>query len=111
MIYINLLIIAFLCVFIVDYSGFIQEMEGIFTRVLKSPIPLHIPKPFSCSLCLTWWSSIIYLIIVHQFNFINILVVGGICCLTPEILSIIYFIKDIINKFFDVVERFLHITE
>lgn len=111
MTYLNLLIIAFIAVFVIDYSGFIGEADRILTKALKSRVPLHIPKPFSCSLCSSWWGGIIYLLIAHQFNFINLLVLVGVCCLTPEILSIIYFIKDCINKLFDSIERLLHITE
>lgn len=106
----KLLFIAFICVFIIDYSGLIDELDKILTKVFKSRVPLHVPKPFSCSLCSTWWTGLIYLLIAGQFNLLNIFILGLICCLTPEILSIIYFIKDLINKIFTVIEEFLNIT-
>lgn len=106
----NLFLIGFISVFIIDYSGFIEEADKILTKVLKSKYPLHIPKPFSCSLCSTWWTGLIYLLIAGQFNLLNIFILGLVCCLTPEILSIIYFIKDLINKIFTVIEEFLDIT-
>lgn len=111
MIYLNLLIIGFLCVFVIDYSGFIGEVEALINRWLKSPINYHIPKPFSCSLCATWWVGLIYLIVAGGFNFLGLLALGAVCTVTPEILSIIYFVKDLINKVFDALERLLGITE
>lgn len=109
MILLNLFIIAFLCVFIIDYSGVIDSLDRGLTRALRSRIPLHIPKPFSCSLCSSWWASIIYLIIIGKFNFYYLLAASVFCALTPEILSAIYFLKDIVNKVFDVLERWLRI--
>lgn len=109
MILLNLFLIAFIAVFIIDYSGFIEEADKILTKVLHSKVQLHIPKPFSCSLCSTFWAGIIYLLCTHNFGFVSLALLGIVCFLTPEILSIIYFIKDLINKVFDVLERLLNI--
>ena len=106
----NLFLIGFLCVFIIDYSGFIDEMDRILTKVFRSKIPLHIPKPFSCSLCSSWWIGFIYLLVIGQLNFLNLFILGIVCILTPEILSIIYFVKDAINKIFETVEELFHIN-
>lgn len=106
----NILIIAFLCVFVIDYSGFIEEADKLITKALRSRVPLHIPKPFSCSLCSTWWIGLLYLVIVGNLNLPYIAALAGASFLTPEILSIIYFIKDLINKVFDTIERILRIN-
>lgn len=110
MVAVNLFIIAFIAVFIIDYSGIIDEADRIITKLLKSRVPLHIPKPFSCSLCTTWWTGLIYLLIIGQFNFITLLILGLACALTPEILSIIYFLKDLVNKVFITLENILRIN-
>lgn len=105
----NLIIIAFICVFIIDYSGFIDQADRALTKLLKSKVQLHIPKPFSCSLCSTWWACLIYLICTSNFTLPNIALTALVCILTPEILSIIYFLKDCINKVFDFLEKYLNI--
>lgn len=105
----NLFLIAFIAVFIIDYSGFIQEMDSLLTKALKSKIPLHIPKPFSCSLCTTFWAGVIYLLCTGSLSLINLSYLGIVCFLTPEILVIIYFVKDLVNKLFDWIERILGI--
>ena len=104
----KLFLIGFIAVFIIDYSGFIEEMDRILTKALKSKIPLHIPKPFSCSLCTTFWAGVIYLLCTGSLNIFSLSYLGIVCFLTPEILSIIYFIKDLINKVFDWIENTLN---
>ena len=89
----NLFLIGFIVVFIIDYSGFIEEADKILTKALKSKYPLHIP--------------LIYLLCVGQFNLLNIAGVIVVSAFTPEILSIIYFAKDFINMVFDEIEKFL----
>lgn len=103
----NLFIIAFIAVFIIDYSGFIEEADKILTKVLKSKFPLHIPKPFSCSLCTTFWVGLFYLLVAGKLSLVSVALLGMVCILTPEILSIIYFAKDFINMVFDEIEKFL----
>ena len=67
-IFVNLLILTCLCVFVIDYSGFIGEMETLLTKWFKSPLPLRIPKPFSCPLCSSFWTGLIYLAITGNFT-------------------------------------------
>jgi len=64
----NILCITFLNVFIIDKSGFIDNIENILTKLCHSKFQLHIPKPFSCSLCMTFWCGLIYLLIEHSFT-------------------------------------------
>lgn len=104
----NLILIGFISVFVVDYSGFIDEAGKILTKVLKSKIPLHIPKPFSCSLCTSFWLGLIYLLCVHQFTLLNIAGVIVVSAFTPEILAFIYFMKDLYNYIMDGISKFLN---
>lgn len=104
----NLILIGFIVVFIIDYSGFIEEADKILTKLLKSKIPLHIPKPFSCSLCSTFWLGLIYLLCVGKFNLLNIAGVIVVSAFTPEILAFIYFMKDLYNYIMDGISKFLN---
>ena len=67
-IFVDLLILTCLCVFVIDYSGFIGEIETRLSNWLRSPLPLRIPKPFSCSLCSSFWTGLIYLAITGNFT-------------------------------------------
>lgn len=109
MVFSNLLLIAFIAVFIIDYSGFIDEADKILTKVFKSKVPLHIPKPLSCSLCSSFWLGLIYLICVNQFTLLNIAGVIVVSAFTPEILAFIYLMKDLFNNIIDAICNFLNL--
>lgn len=96
MIYTDILLIAFICVFIIDFSGVIESLEAALKKWVGNPF-VHIPKPFSCSLCSTWWAGLIYLLIVGSFTIPNIAYVGLVAAFTPVFLRTLYFIRD----FFD----------
>lgn len=96
MIIINLLIITTIICFIVDLSGFIQEMEGILSKWLRFKV--HIPKPFDCSLCQVWWINLIYLIIIHQFTLPYILIVSLLSFFSKNISGLLLFIRELLVK-------------
>jgi hypothetical protein len=62
---INPALLTFICVYVVDYSGIIVDLSK-FIWGLRFPNKLYaywiIPKPFSCSVCMTFWSVGIYLL-------------------------------------------------
>lgn len=99
MIYYNLILIAIVCVLIIDISGFIEELEHILSKWLK--IQAHIPKPFSCSLCSTHWLGLIYLILTNNLNLLNYAILLLIAVNTDMIQSIFYFVKNIILYIID----------
>lgn len=96
MIIINLLIITIIICFIVDLSGFIQEMEGILSKWLKFKV--HIPKPFSCSLCLSFWCNLIYLLISHHFTLPYIVFVALASFLSKNISGFLLWIRELLVK-------------
>lgn len=70
-IYIKLLLLAAIVVYIVDLSGFkdtILAVASAFTRKFGYP-PVKSLRPFTCSLCATWWATIIYAWVAGQFTF------------------------------------------
>lgn len=68
---IDLLIIACLWVFVLDLSGFIDHLEAGLSRWLG--VRCRIPRPFSCSLCMTWWTGLAYLLIVNKLMLLPVL--------------------------------------
>ena len=95
---IEIIYIAIICVCIIDLSGFIQESEQILKKWLKiQKGEVRIPKPFSCSLCMCFWTGLIYLLCTGQFTFFMIAYVLLISILTPQIKDLIYLFKDTID--------------
>lgn len=95
----KLLILTCIIVFIIDLSGIITEMENILSKWLKAKI--LIPKPFSCSLCLTWWIGLLYLLVYGKFTIIWIGYVALLSLLTTTIYNGLLMIRDLLNKIID----------
>lgn len=63
---INILLIQIILCFIIDLSGFIPSIESSLSKKLK--YKCHIPKPFSCSLCMGFWINNIILLCTNEFT-------------------------------------------
>ena len=95
MLVIELLIITLLIVFIIDLSGFIDEVERVLSKWLKGKV--RIPKPISCSLCSSWWVNLIYLLCVGQFTLPYIAIVALFAFLTPVFGTLMMLIRETLN--------------
>lgn len=96
---INILLIACVMVFALDISGFYQEItsniSGWLTNgKIKKPIMI---KPFCCSLCMTFWCSIIYIIYSGCFTIPMI----AYCCLMAYMTTVI---SDLLRLFTDILK-------
>lgn len=94
----NLIIIGIFWVFCIDYAGFVEEFGRYLSVFSRSKAPKKIPKPFSCSLCMTWWTGLIYLLIISQLSFVNLLFLILTCSFTKIYLHIIYTMRDFIDR-------------
>lgn len=94
---IDLILISIIVVFVIDLSGIIDHLKKLLWKLLKSePYQPYIFKPFDCSLCMTWWISLIWLLITNQLSLITITVVCITSFLTPVIENLLILIKDIL---------------
>ena len=69
-IYINLLLLAFVITWVVDCSGFSDTILGWaskFTARYGLP-PVRSLRPFTCSLCATWWGRLIFSLLVAEIS-------------------------------------------
>lgn len=101
MIYLNLFLITLIVVLVIDISGFYEEMylmikrwltKGRFTEEVK-----YI-KPFSCSLCSSWWINLIYIIITGNFSLLLVAYILGLAVFTPIMKELILFIRTFMLK-------------
>lgn len=92
---VNLLLIAVIVVLIVDVSGFADEVKKELKRWLG--IKNIREKPLFCSLCLTHWIGLVYLLFAGwSLKYYALLLV--ISCMTTTISSAFYLIKDLIDR-------------
>lgn len=111
MILLKLLCIQLICVLIIDISGFIDSVKwGVSKWLTKGKIPTtdYRIKPFDCSLCMTWWSCLIYMICMGQFSIFLLAYILFLAIMTPVAKEIIVLIRDIcikvINKIYDMIQ-------
>jgi hypothetical protein len=90
---IKLFYLTLITVFIVDISGIIESIENFLSKILKGKV--RIKKPFSCSLCMTWWLGLAYIIYLNQFSLINICAVALFAYLTIVISSVLVFFREL----------------
>lgn len=95
MILIDLLLITTILVFIIDLSGFTQSVQHGLKRFLKTNKDIVI-KPFMCSLCMTFWTGIIYAIIMHSLTIPILAFISLLSFMTPVIRDILKLIQDFI---------------
>jgi hypothetical protein len=91
---IDLFLITLITVFIVDISGIIDSVEASLSKWLKGKV--RIPKPFSCSLCMTWWVGLIYILCLGEFNLINISLVALFAHLSGVLGTLLVFVREIL---------------
>lgn len=98
MIYINLLIIQLIIVFVIDLSGFIEDgIEPLLGKIFKNP-KVKLKKPWSCSLCMTTWIGLLYLLITGHFTIPMIGYVLLLAYLTPIANNLLIMIKEALTK-------------
>ena len=94
---INILLIAVIWVFILDLSGIIDEMENGLAKWLNVK-KVHIPKPFSCSLCMTWWTGLIYLLVLNRCTLGGVAILAIACFCTPVIMNALALFRELLDK-------------
>ena len=70
---IDLILINLITVYIIDQSGAVDSFKSGLKSLLtkgKMKDPDYSLKPFDCSLCMTFWLSIIYLIVTNHISIV-----------------------------------------
>lgn len=97
----NLFSILIISVLVIDISGFVHSIKAAIGKYLGiSPNSFRI-KPFDCSFCMTFWVSMIYLLVVGRFTLVNIAVVLLLCCLTTPLKNLVMSVRDKLTKWMD----------
>lgn len=103
MILINVFLITTIVCFVIDISGFVDSVKrGIWRLIIGKDKPFQYfnMKPFDCSLCCTFWSGLIYILCVGQFNIPMICFV----CLMSMLSSVISKALNLLVILIEVVE-------
>lgn len=93
---IDLLCVAVVWVVVLDLSGFVEEMERILSKKWKRVV--RIRKPWSCSLCMSWWSGLLYLLITGKIAITSVAVLALVALSTTLIKDLLLSLMELITK-------------
>ena len=98
---IKLLLIQWIIVFIIDISGVIDSLKSFIAKILSNgrikSTDFRI-KPLDCSLCSTFWVSVIFLLVTHCFTLPYIAFVCLMSATTSLTKDLFYTLNDLIVK-------------
>ena len=96
---IDILMIAWLCVFVIDCTTILPDFEewvkshrGWWCRTYQNR------KPFTCSLCMSWWLSLAWILINNRFTLPFIAFAAIVAFLTPQIKGIVQLLVDCMQR-------------
>lgn len=102
-IYIDLILVAFVTIYIVDLSGFTDTWLNILSNYRGRRITGL--KPFSCSLCMVWWVCLIYAVIVGNLTIPVVALIALLSFLSVPCGQFLILIREaflkVINKLMD----------
>ena len=79
--YLDLLLLSVTICFVVDISGAMRKFR----------------KPFSCSLCCSWWIGLIYLLVTKNFTIQGVAFVAFLSMMSPIITGFLLTLKELLN--------------
>lgn len=102
---INCLFITIIWIVILDQLHFWDDITSVISGwmtngKIKKPIPL---KPFSCSVCMSFWTNLAYIIVTNQFSILMVLYILVLSWGTPIISSILTLVKNLFLKFINTI--------
>lgn len=102
---INSILIAFITAYVIDYANFITPIKIFIYRLLNGkavPYKHFSLKPFDCPLCLTFWITLLYGLILIKTSFILIIFIAICASFTSSISGIL------INNIFNMLNRLIN---
>ena len=102
---INCLFITIIWVVVLDQLHFWDDITSVISGWLtngkiKKPIQL---KPFNCSVCMSFWTNLTYIIVTNQFSILMVLYILTLSWGTPIISSILTLVKNLFLKTIDTI--------
>ena len=92
----TLILIQVCAVGVIDLSGIIDSLDNFLTKVLKTKA--HVPKPFSCSLCMTWWTCFFWLLFKGELTWAYAAISLGLAFLTPVVADFCYVVRNLLSR-------------
>lgn len=106
----QLLLIQLICVLITDVAGAPEDMlEPLVKKLTGSKVGKLADRPWKCSLCQTFWTGLIYLLVTGNFTLVNFTLVLLVACLTPVTVMMWFFANDFLKKMINVIYDYFNL--
>lgn len=109
-------LLIILIVGLVFDSGFVEELEQMIDRALHITGHLDnlhhfvLPKPFSCSFCMTFWCVLVHLIIVSNCSLIACIAVALVSANLVEFVPpVLNMLKSVVYMIISLLTQILHL--
>lgn len=99
---IDLTLIALIVCFIVDVSGIMTDIRKKIADIIYKKTNMKVDpttlklKPIGCSLCMCFWTGIIFLLCTSSFTLANLAYVCFLALLSSNLSELLFLIKDIL---------------
>lgn len=97
---IDLILVALITIYIVDISGFTESWRTALARILHvkelKPLP-----PFDCSLCMTWWACLIFLLASGKCSLPMVAVAALLSMLSVPIGQLLILVREAFTRLID----------
>lgn len=95
-IYIELLLVAAIVVYVVDLSGWTDTWLGWLSRFTAAygRSPVRSLRPFSCSLCMVWWTGLVWAALRGGFTLPVVAYCAALSFFSNTLVNILIFIKE-----------------
>lgn len=100
-IYTDLLLVSAIVIYIVDLSGFTQTWKDALGKLLGGKVGRL--RPLDCSLCMVWWSGLIYAYIVGELSLQITAYVAGLSLMSVPIGQLLMLVRELINKIINLI--------
>ena len=106
--FLELLILTVIICYLIDLSGIIGSVKWFIWKKICKGIGRPV-KPFECSLCMTFWIGLIFLILTAQLSLINVLMVCLLSFLSKNVTGLLRWIQEALvaleERLYDLIQK------
>lgn len=98
----DLALITLVVVYLVDLSGGVSSLKQFIWKCCldgkgKYPYSFRL-RPLDCSLCLTWWTGLVYLWITQKFSLESVALVAMFSYFSSQLAFLLRLVSETINN-------------
>ena len=108
----TLLAITVIICYVVDLSGIVGSVKWLIWKKICNGIgkPENVKlKPFECSLCMTFWCGILYLILTAQLSLLSLLMISMLSFFSKNVTGFLRWIQEALvaleDKLYDLIQK------